>query len=428
MVSPFARDLRALLALWPALWLLGIEQFAVPLFAGVQLLLTLYRRRGRLTINLPSLLAILLAAWWLVAIRWVEQADYDLFLKQFSTAGSLAILLLLFDNEIRTDRDQRCVVRGLYLLGMGLAGGLLLGLIPAFRRPFPSLLGLVLPDHLASSSAFFESIVTRHLVSLPPGEPWRLSSLALRSSSLSLTLLLLVPLTVWVAQRSRGTARITAGLLLIANLVALHLAASRVAIAALAVGAAVYLALASRRLRWLAAVVPLAAITVCAFEFVSIQAAISWNLPAQLEDLLILKRSSSWDVRSRVYTETLALLPEHWVTGWGLPVEIPGMLTVYSAGTHASHLGLAFQHGVVGLGLYLALWTTLLARLARALVYGDRHGLDRLFWVAMAAGLCAFLARSIADTWWWDQLTVLTVACCWGLVSLLPSRATSTGA
>jgi hypothetical protein len=422
-MSPFARDLRALLTLWPLLWLLGVEQFAVPGFAAVETALMLGRRRGRLSVNTPTLLALLLTAWWLVPIQRVPVEDLDLFLKEFATAASLAALLLLFHNEIRTEADFKGVTDGLYRLALSLVGAMLLSWLPPFRQPFRSVLGFVVPEHLSRSSVFFESIVWRELVMSFPDGSVRLTSLTLNSSGLSMVVLLLIPLAAWIVYRRHGT-RQALGLVALSGLLAsLYLSGSRVAIAALVAGLSAFLLLTSRRLRWTALGLPLLPVLICLVELVGIGAALVADLPTALENVLILTRMSSWEARARVYEETLYLLPNYPISGWGLPVKIPDMLTVYSAGTHASHLGLLFQHGVVGLALYLALWISLFKRLARFLLRVVPAEVDRFFWVAIVAALVAFLTRSIADTWWWDQLTVLTLACFWGLASNLPVRA-----
>jgi O-antigen ligase len=146
---------------------------------------------------------------------------------------------------------------------------------------------------------------------------------------------------------------------------------------------------------------------------------ISLTLSAILQSLqffLVDWRPGSWLVRLRIYQETLRLLPEHWLVGWGAPIRIPGAPNNYSAGTHSSLLGMLFQHGIVGLFIYLSIWVTIW----RAVVYGLRGRRESralaLFWPAVAAALFGFNLREIADNWWWDQLTTYVLWLTWGLV------------
>jgi O-antigen ligase len=132
-------------------------------------------------------------------------------------------------------------------------------------------------------------------------------------------------------------------------------------------------------------------------------------------------RPSSWLVRLNIYVVTLRLLPEHLIAGWGVPVRIPGASVEYSAGTHSSYLGLLFQHGVVGLLLYLALWVSVWKSVLSGLGQKRITRLERNFWIAMATAFFAFDIREIADSWWWDQSLTFVIWTMWGL-ALTASR------
>jgi hypothetical protein len=419
ITTSFALDLALYAALWPLWWAMGIDQLLLPFFAAWELGRYLLRSRFRFRLNRTTLLSALLALWWIVPALWLDREYFDIFVKETATIVTQVILLFLFFNAVRTASDWWRVVLALELMAGVVALGGLIYLSGVFQGEFTSLLGRLLPAGLANQSDFFGSLAVRTL-----GEDTargsvlglRVYSVALNFSALSLTCLLLIPLTVWRIQTVPGWGRLVRALVLAGLFGCLIFSESRIAYVAFAGGVGLYLVLRLDLLRGDNKL--LAAAAACLVVIISI-VVISLTLNAILESLqffLVDWRPGSWLVRLRIYQETLRLLPEHWFAGWGVPVRIPGAPNNYSAGTHSSLLGMFFQHGIVGLVLYLLIWLSIW----RAVIYGMRApGSSRavaLFWPAVAAALFSFNLREIADNWWWDQLTTYVLWLTWGLV------------
>jgi O-antigen ligase len=415
-ISGFSRHLHLLVLMWPAWWLLGVDQFIVPLFAVLELVRLLASRQGRIALNMPCLMALLLAAWWVVPVPWLEPGHLQVFVKELATAWSQVFLLVVITNEVRSPEDRQALIRSLLVLAAWVAAGAVVYASGLWRGEVTTLLGKLLPAGLREGSEFLSSISTR---SLGTAVDWqdasrRLSSLALNFSGLSMLALLLIPLAAWRLVRSRGWHRLAAGSVLgglLLGLVESHSRTARLAFLAGIGFAAACLAsrYMSRALRW-----GLAG-ALCALALVAVAVNIDPILYA-VESRFIDERSDSFWVRSQVYRETLLYLGEHPIAGWGQPVEIPGLRRVFSAGTHSSYLGMLFQHGVVGLLLYLGLLATIWRRVLRGLRSSPRSRPELGLWLALACTLLSFNLREAADSWWWDQLVVLTVWCVWGLV------------
>jgi len=415
--TSFAYDLKLFLILWPVWWLAGIEQLLVPGFVAWEILQSTVRRRGIIRVDLPVVLALCLALWWLAPAGWVPREHLDIYLKETATAWSQALLLLLFVNEIRTETDWRQVVQGLTVFGIFIALGNLVFASGLWRGDVTSLLGHVLPSSLTADSEFFRSISLRSFGTLqaPGFSPMRTSSFALRFSGLSMICLMLIP---WMAWRGFGQdRRTTTGLVGLLGLsVGLFFAQSRIAYVALLLGIVLYAVISLRRHSDWSLQLALSGLVgaVC----LSLLGLFWTDMVRAFEIAFFEERPYSWLTRARVYKETLALLPTHWIVGWGTQTRIPGLSSVFSAGSHSSHLGMLFQHGIVGLGLYLALWLALWRRILRA-ASAARQRSDRYagaFWTMMTVSMFCFNVREVADTWWWDQTVTLTIWILWGLI------------
>jgi O-antigen ligase len=132
-------------------------------------------------------------------------------------------------------------------------------------------------------------------------------------------------------------------------------------------------------------------------------------------------RPSSWLTRFNVYVVTLRLLPEHLIAGWGIPERIPGASSEFSAGSHSSYLGMLFQHGIVGLILYIAVWLSVWKPVIQGLARRRIGSNSAVFWSAMAVAFFSFNIREIADTWWWDQSLTFVLWIMWGLALTAPN-------
>lgn len=419
--TSFVKDLWYYALLWPLWWALGIEQILLPFFVIYELLRFLIRSDWRVRINTTGFIALALAIWWIVPVIWVEREFLDIFLKDTATIWSQAIILILIFNCVRTRQDWWILVKALTIIAvyMALAGVIYLSGI--WRGTLTSVLSMGLPSSLVENSVFFSSIAFRdfgqpikstQVVLLP----FRLSGFSLTYSSLSMICLILIPFTYWRMKVSKSTYRILFAIVTIGLLISLIFTESRVAYLALAAAIPLYWIISKGLLR--GHNLPFS----IALTMAAVGGGILLGYIAQgfifdtLQSAFIDLRPGSWMVRLKIYEETLRLLPEHLIAGWGVSVRIPGVGNEYAAGTHSSVLGMLFQHGIVGLALYLALWISLWKQVIQGV--RDGHGNRKLilFWATAAAAFLAFNIRELFGTWWWDQLLMFVVWGYWGAV------------
>jgi len=430
--ASFAWDLMVFLVLWPVWWLLGIDQLLPPFFLAWEMGRLLLQRR-RLECSLAIGLAALSLAWCLVPLPWVQRQYLDNWLKTLATFGSQAFVIFLFWNAVRSADDWWKVVRGLNVVAAWVAGGGLVFALGLWRGTWTSALGRALPASWTQSE-FFSSISLRALGSV--GNPdsllgIRLSSLALHPSGLSMLGLLFIPFVVWRLWHARGWRRVAQGAILAGLCLCLVWSESRFAYLAFAAACVAVLGIEKgwfARRPWL---VPLAVGVLAVLVIVLLVVYPGWSrIVRVVSDLATAWRPGSWRARLRVYEETLRLIPQHPLAGWGVAVRIPGMRSTFSAGSHSGYLAMLFQHGVVGLALYVGLWLAVW----REIVHG-LHGraMPRWFalrfpWLMSAAAMFALNIRELADGWRWDQLVAMTVWTLWGLILVAPRLGVGTGA
>jgi O-antigen ligase len=418
--ASFATDIKVYLILWPLLWVGGIDQFLLPFFLIWETMRYLLRTRGRFTINSTICWAFLLAMWWLVPVIWVEREYMDIFLKQAATIWSQVLALLLFWNCLRTEKEWYQVVRGLEILALYIALGGLLFILGLWRGELLSLMGRVLPVKSVESSAFFSSVSLRtfgSIVSKIEFLPVRVKSFSLSFSSLSMITLITIPLLMWRYKTTRGLVHYGKGIILVSLLLCLIYSQSRVAYVAFAIGAVLFLSLRfdlfkrSNRFERIL-LIGLVFLLVVAILYIFFN-----EITMIFSKVFIEWRRGSWLTRQRIYQETIRLLPEHFIAGWGVLVRIPGVASSFSAGSHSSYLGIIFQHGIVGLILYLCLWISIWRRIIKGLRKGAAISRSYyLFWISSAVAMLALNIREAADSWWWDQLLTFTVWIMWGLI------------
>lgn len=419
LTTSFAHNLWYYALLWPVWWVLGIEQFLLSFFLLFELGRLLIREQWRVRLNRASLFGILMAVWWIVPIFWVNREFLDIFLKETATVWSQALILLLFWNCVRTRRDWDFSVRALTIMAIYLAVAGMIFLAGVWRGQFTSLFGGLLPQSFVDASAFFSSITYRRFGTGIVEEvgllPIRLMSFSLSFSSLSMNCLLLSPFMYWRIQVSRGVKRLFYLGILASLVLCLLFTESRISYLAFVAGIGLYVVLRLGLLRGsnrpLTVALTMAGIGMVVLVGYFAAEPIIRSVLSAFVDL----RPSSWLVRLNIYVVTLRLLPEHLIAGWGVPERIPGAATVYSAGTHSSYLGVLFQHGIVGLVLYLALWLSIWKPVLRGL--GDRLTARpvALFWIATAVAFFTFNIREVADSWWWDQSLTFILWTMWGL-------------
>jgi hypothetical protein len=425
VTTSFAQNLWYYALLWPVWWILGIEQILLPFYLIFEFLRLLVVRQGRFNLNRAGLWALLLAGWWVVPVIWADREFMDIFLKETATIWSQALMIILFWNRVRTPRERNYAIRALTVMAIYTALAGIIFLSGVWRGEFISILGRLLPRSLVDASAFFSSITYRQFGTDALEEvgllPLRLMSFSLSFSSLSMACLLLIPLLYWRMQVTAGWRRLFFGGVALSLFVCLVFTESRITYAAFVAGVVFYIILRGGLLRGdnrpITIALTMAGIGLALLVGYAIFGAILQSFQEAFLDL----RPSSWLSRFNIYLVTLRLLPEHPIAGWGVPVRIPGASNQYSAGTHSSYLGMLFQHGIVGLVFYLALWLSVWKQVICGLTDKHAGAIKALFWIAMATAFFAFNIREVADTWWWDQSLTFVIWMMWGLALSVPA-------
>lgn len=429
ITTSFAKNLWLYALLWPLWWALGIEQFLLPFFLLFEMVRFLMTANWRVRLNTTALLALLLALWWVVPIFWVDREFLDLFLRETATVWAQAFLLILFWNRIRTRRDWRLAVQALLIMAIYTAAAALIYVSGVWRGSFLSLAGRVLPSSLIANSSFFSSIAIREFGSTANEVgllSQRLMAFSLSFSALSMIALLLIPIVYWRLQEARGVARLFYGGVAIGLVVGLFFTESRISYAAFMAAVGLYvilrLGLLRGRNRPLTIALSLAAAALALLVGYVLVETIIDTIQMTFIDL----RPGSWLLRLNIYLVTLQLLPEHLIAGWGVPVRLPNLPSDYSAGTHSNYLGVLFQHGIIGLLLYIAIWLSVWQNVIRGLSRRDHSRELALFWIAAATAFFAFNVREVADSWLFDQSLTFVVWLWWG-VALTAARCAATG-
>lgn len=406
--------------LWPLWWVVGVDQLLLPFFVTFEFVRFLIRSQWQFRLNGLSLIALVLAIWWLVPVFWVDTQYLDIFLKEAASIWAQFFILVLFWNQIRTGREWWRIVDAVSVMALYTAAATAVFVSGLWRGEFVSAIGRLLPRSLIESSTFFSSISFRQFGIIAAPEEvglftLRLNALTLSFSALSMLCLLLLPLIYWRLQLARGAMRLYYLAVLGGLFLALLLTESRIAYAAFLVGVGAYILLRLHVFRppnrplTVAAGLAGAGLLLLAV-FLLLTPILAW-----FRNVFVELRPGSWLVRAYIYAETIALLPEHPIAGWGMAVRLPNVASEYSAGTHSSYLGMLFQHGIIGLLSYLGLWLSVWLAVLRGLRTHPVRRHVAWFWCAMAAAFLSFNVREVADTWWWDQSLLFVAWLLWGL-------------
>lgn len=424
ITTSFAENLWLYALLWPVWWALGIEQFLLPFFLLFEMARFLIAADWRVRLNTSALLALLLALWWAVPILWVDREFLDLFLREMATIWAQAFILILFWNRVRTRREWRLAVRALLLMAVYTAAAGLIYVSGVWRGTFLSLAGRVMPSSLIANSSFFTSIAIRQFGSMANEVgllTQRLMAFSLSFSALSMIALLLIPIVYWRFQLARGAARLFYGGVAVGLVLSLFFTESRISYAAFLAAVGLYFILRLGLLRGtnrpLTIALSLAGVALTLLAGYVLMGTILHSVQTAFVDL----RPGSWLVRLNIYLATFQLLPKHLIAGWGVPVRLPNMPSDYSAGTHSSYLGILFQHGIIGLLLYIAIWLSVWRAVIRGLSQRFISRELALFWIAAATAFFAFNIREFADSWLFDQSLTFVVWLLWG-VALTAAR------
>ncbi len=427
LTTSFAENLWTYALLWPVWWALGIEQFLLPFFVLFEMARFLVAANWRVRLNTTALLALLLALWWAVPIFWVDREFLDLFLRETATVWAQAFLLILFWNRIRTRRDWRLAVRALLIMGVYTAAAGLIYVSGVWRGSFLSLAGRVLPASLVANSSFFSSIAIREFGSTANEVgllTQRLMAFSLSFSALSMIALLLIPIVYWRFQVTRGVRRLFYGGVALGLLLCLFFTESRISYAAFMAAVGLYVILRLGLLRGSNRPLTIALSLAGAALVLVVGYVLIETIIGTIQTAFIDLRPGSWLLRLNIYLVTLQLLPEHFIAGWGVPVRLPDLPSDYSAGTHSNYLGVLFQHGIIGLLLYIAIWLSVWKAVIRGLSQRNISREIALFWLAAATAFFAFNVREIADSWLFDQSLTFVVWLWWG-VALTGARCTA---
>ena len=417
VTTSFANNLVYYAALWPLWWLLGVEQILMPFFVLFETARFLIGAGWRVRVNMTILFALGLAVWWVVPIIWADREFLDIFLKETATIWSQFLILVLIWNRVRSEGEWRLVIRALTIIAIYTAAAGMIYVVGLWRGEVVSLVGRILPQSLVDNSSFFSSIAYRRFgaAAVEVGLlHHRLTALSLSFSSLSMACLLLIPFVAWRSLVARSWQRLFYAAVAFSLVIGLIYTESRISYLALVAGAVLFAVLWLGLLRGQTRLFSLAVALLGAGAFALLGYIAVGTIIRSLQTAFIDLRPGSWLVRLQIYVVTFQLLPEHPIAGWGVPVRIPGAPSDYSAGTHSSYLGMLFQHGIIGLLFYLAIW----ASVWRAVIKGlAERGLGReraLFWMALAAAFFGFNIREIADSWWWDQSLTFVIWLMWG--------------
>jgi len=417
--TSFVDDVYYYALLWPLWWALGIEQIILPFFLVYELIRFFLRSNWQVRINSFGLIALALAIWWLAPIFWVDREFLDIYLKETATIWSQAIIIILIINCTRTRRDWWILIKALTIMAFYMAASTTIYLLGIWRGSFTSALGLALPSSLVESSVFFSSIAIRDFGLMVEGIevfPFRIRGFSLAFSSLSMICLILIPITYWRMMIAKGTHRILFAAITLGLFLGLLFTGSRISYLAIAAAVPLFWILHNGLLKGHNLPFTIAPTLILIGGIIILGYIAQGLIYGTLESAFIDLRPGSWAVRFKIYELTIRMLPEHLIAGWGVPVRIPGVSSAYSIGTHSSILAMLFQHGIVGLALYIALWIYLWKHVIQGLKERQNDRRLTLFWISAATSFFAFNIREIADSWWWDQSLTFVVWVLWGAV------------
>ncbi len=417
LTASFATDWLVFLVLWPLWWWLGIEQFLPPVFVAWEMV-RFVRSRKPLILEPAAVLAILLALWWPVPVFWITSGALDNLLRDTATMWAMALSLLLFASAARTRQEWGQLRTGLGIYAAYMTAGGVAYATGLWRTSIRSVLSFVLPRPLMRGLVgdMLLILLRNWGVDKSPYRdlPFRLSSFSQYPSGFSLVCVLLIPFAAWRAQVSRRWMRWANVVMTVGLVICLAGTGSRTA----------YVAFAGQVILWVVFRLGLhrrpkqlaisAVVAVLVPALIVVFALGVPRLMTLAQAAIVQFRPGSFIVRSSILTGTLRLLPQHLIAGWGRPVPIPGQGDNFSAGTHNSYLGMLFQHGLVGLALYLGILVVVWRLIVRGLWRAPaKHS---TFWAMAALAVVGFNVREAFSIWWADMSICVALWTVWGLV------------
>ncbi|MGC9359772.1 MAG: O-antigen ligase family protein, partial [Anaerolineae bacterium] len=357
------REMAVWLLLWPAWWILGIEQFvpsvALPLLAlrlALSGQLELRRYRALWTAFGLFLMVQLLSA------LGIDQARRLLtFGRAFSSWVAACAVFVLATGVPRSLRDVKRLIwlmAALVAIASLVSVAALLGFRPTDWSPFAELL---VPSSLTRGGyldQLFERSLGRQAFFRPFGEYYRVSSLFLwplqNASAMAATL----PLIGTLTREDAVWKRALAWAILLLGLVNLAFTTGRAAMGGLLAGGLFVWAFYSRyrRVFWRLVGVVLVLVGVAIVIDLATPGG-SFLLDRASSTLTAIVfargraiRGGSAAVRFDTVLGTLRGWLERPVLGWGTAREAPEL--ALPAGTHSTYLGILYKHGAVGLAAF----------------------------------------------------------------------------
>lgn len=346
-------DLRWGLMLLPVWWVVGAEQFALPLvavLAAVKLSLTGRMRRHPVV----GLFLVYLAVQLLSALFIIEGERYVWFARTFLVHLSALAALVVVVTTVASRRQVERLVASLTvaLSWSGVAG--LLGILGVARPRFSSLVGAALPEAI-SSTGYGQQIALRQTGNTAWfsvfGEYFRVDGFFLFSTTYAAALVVAIPLVVWLVRTTAAHRRLVP--LLAAGLLAVNLlfTTGRGAILSFVGALAVFFVSGRRRLVQVLAVATLTTAVAIGTLLVPQE-----RLAETFSSAALARGSGSYQSRMTIYRYTLMGIVERPLLGWGTERDITDIDGFpLPAGSHSGWLSVPYRHGLVGAALYLAM-------------------------------------------------------------------------
>ncbi|OIQ00269.1 MAG: hypothetical protein AUK35_03865 [Zetaproteobacteria bacterium CG2_30_46_52] len=410
--SDFSKRLQYLLMAWPIFWVAGIDQFGMLFFVIIELSLYINLRGLKFSYDKADFWLFILCIWWLTPILWVE--NWGVYLKSFSVIITVLILHLLIINQVKSFKNILTLLNGLKFVAIYISLGTVLFFF--YASEFRTILGYFLPSSLLDSN-FFHGMGYHSLGVMAEDEnsEMRVKSILTGYSSLSMICLMIAPVMVFLfrIEKKEKSAYLFVALFILMFFTEI-MTKSRLAILALLVGMILLVYLESTRVKVYQRGLIYLFSTFAVLIIIATGIIFASQLVEEFNKVFLDFRAASSMTRLHIYASTIASLPEHWIIGWGHSRPIEGMNALYSMGTHSSILGMLYQHGVVGLIIYVMIWVNVW-RTAIGL-YMHAHGIEmRLLSATLIAAYFMLNIRELGDIWWWDQLLCITVVILWGI-------------
>lgn len=390
----------------PVLWFLGVDQVVVIPFILSFSLLVVFKFKVLIKPDFIEWAFLFIALWCLLSLPNVTNIGLWLkyflaFFCSFLYLYSYRILCLLSGGVGEGFIISEFNRRGFFVFILFSVFLLLVYLVsPSFS--FRTLIGYVI-----HSDSYFVQSLTSHSVSASFDEydvdGYRLSGPFVSYSSMSMAVLLLIPMAV-VYFRDRILNKI---LIVSALTLMLILTESRLALVAYCFFVLLLFYFVSLN-RF-----PAGRFWLVFGVFVFIFGSIYTDLYSYVYDMLFGVRSASVGTRGKIYYESIIAISEYPIVGWGNSNPLEMSSQRFSAGTHSSYIAMAYQHGLIALGVYIGLWLGVLYLCMKKFFSFSGVG---VYSVVMCAGMVAFFIREAFDIWWWDQILLfifLNFICIW---------------